>query len=242
MPGSCSPRAPAGLAPGTISPPALADPESRKQLGVLASHSYGEPLDPARARFAQASKTVGLPVWTSEMSLMQPPQPDDPGMPAALRVAGYIHRDLTEADAAAWIYCFAIFRSRFPGSMGVLSPSDGDAEGALRVPKRFWAIANYSRFIRPGWKRMEVRDARGGSLGFVSPDGKRFSLVAINPSVQLQAVRYDFDGCRAEGLRAYETSQARNLQEVGSPKVDGRGFAAILAPGSVTTFTGELLP
>ena len=116
--------------------PALADPTSRKLLGVLASHSYGDPLDPARTRFAQAAKATGLPVWTTEMSLMQPPQPDDPGMKAALRVAGYIHRDLTEADAAAWIYCFAIFRSRFQGSMGVLSPSDGDAGGALRVPKR----------------------------------------------------------------------------------------------------------
>lgn len=55
-------------------------------------------------------------------------------------------------------------------------------------------------------------------------------------------VRYGFDTGRPGALRAYETSQAQDLQEVTSPRVDGHGFVGTVAPESVTTFTGELLP
>ena len=54
----------------------------------------------------------------SEMSLMQPPAPDDPGMNAAIRVADYMHRDMVEGRASAWIYCFAIFTAEVPGKHG----------------------------------------------------------------------------------------------------------------------------
>jgi len=98
--------------------PTLADSQARGLLGAMASHSYNGPNElEARRDFAKASARNGLPVWMSEMSLMQPPQPDDPGMTAALAIADYIHRDVTDAHASAWIYCFAIFRSAFPGSM-----------------------------------------------------------------------------------------------------------------------------
>ena len=77
------------------------------------------------------------------MSLMFPPAPDDPGMMAAIQVARYLHRDLVEGRAAAWVYCFAIFTSKFQGSMGVLATADGQGAraGKARAPKRFWAMA-----------------------------------------------------------------------------------------------------
>jgi O-Glycosyl hydrolase len=106
--------------------PTVLDAAALPLLGIMASHSYGDPQDSGRALFAGAWEKYKLPVWMSEMSLMDlnNPKEDDPTMDAALTIAGYIHRDLALARASAWIYCFAIFTSTFKGSMGVLSPAD----------------------------------------------------------------------------------------------------------------------
>jgi len=221
--------------------PALADPEAKSFLGVMASHSYDDPFDPSRAKFAAASRVTGLPVWTSEMSLMQPAEPDDAGMKAALRVASYIHRDLTQAQASAWIYCFAIFRSKFPGSMGILAPSDGQARGALVVPKRLWAIASFSRFVKPGWKLMGISDSGIENTGFISPDGGSFTIVAINSEDHPREVHYTFGGKKISRIRTFITSENSDLGESTLSIPDAHGFLVTLMPGSVTAFTGIIV-
>jgi O-glycosyl hydrolase len=103
--------------------PALEDAQSRRFVGILASHSYhsDDPEDAGRDLLRAASAACNIPVWMSEMSLMG--QPDDPGMDAALKIAALMHRDIVDGGAAAWIYCFVIFNKDFRGSMGVLSPA-----------------------------------------------------------------------------------------------------------------------
>jgi O-glycosyl hydrolase len=84
--------------------PTLEDPQAHRFLNIMASHSYGPPDDMARAEFASASSRNGLPVWMTEMSMMIPPHPDDPGINEAIRVARFLHRDLAEGHASVWIY------------------------------------------------------------------------------------------------------------------------------------------
>ncbi len=222
--------------------PALADPETHRLLGVMASHSYGAPDDQARKEFAAASGRNGLPVWMSEMSLMIPPQRDDPGMGDAIRIARYLHRDLTEAHASVWIYCFAIFTAKFQGSMGVLSPPDnaGPLHGKLVIPKRLWAIAHYSRFARPGWKLMHIEGAGIDSTGFVGPQGGKFVIAAVNPGRRPAPARYEFVDRTIGAVQAFATTQALDLAPVQPPAADAHGFSAMLPPVSVMTFEGTL--
>ncbi|GEM_PF-6408614 len=224
--------------------PTLQDPEARRFLNVMASHSYGLPEDKAPGQFAAASARNGLPVWMSEMSLMFPPAPDDPGTKAAMDTALYLHRDLVKAHASAWIYCFAIYTAKFPGSMGVLSPADGDGprQGALVVPKRFWAMANYSRFVRPGWKLMRVDSGGIAGTGFINPTGDGFVIVALNPAAKPQSVTYDFGDRTIGRIEAVATSKDLDLAHVPPPAMQSHGFSATLLPMSVTTFAGHLGP
>jgi len=222
--------------------PTLEDPQARRFLNIMASHSYGAPDDHARAEFAAASSRNGLPVWMSEMSLMIPPHPDDPGINEAIRVARFLHRDLAEGHASVWIYCFAIYTAKFQGSMGVLSPTDGQGprRGALVVPKRLWTMANYSRFVRPGWKLMKVDGAGIDNTGFVAPDGDSFVIVAVNPTDRPQAARYVFGDRTVGAVKAFATTTALNLAAVPPPDTQPHRFTAILSPMSVTTFEGTL--
>jgi glucuronoarabinoxylan endo-1,4-beta-xylanase len=226
--------------------PALADPRTRPYTNVLASHSYPpNPPNPAaqdqaRRHFAAASVQNRVPVWMSEMSLMIPPQPDDPGMTAALKIANYLYRDISLGRASAWIYCFAIFTHQFQGSMGVLAPPDADpAHPQLSVPKRLWAIAHYSRFVRPGWRRVAV-DGDSVSIAFIDPEGRRFAVVATNDSDHELDFSYEFDEKAIGNLEEYVTSAALNLSAGPTPPPVGRVFRARLSPRSITTFTGTL--
>jgi O-glycosyl hydrolase len=230
--------------------PALDDPGASPYVNILASHSYppnppnpaGE--DVARGRFAAASLKTGAPVWMSEMSLMIPPQPDDPGMKAAIEIANYVHRDLTIGRASVWIYCFSIFTASFRGSMGVLSPADGKGpgHGRLIVPKRLWALANYSHFVRQGWKLVAMEGAGPTSTAFVDPGGQRFAIVAVNAGESPEPVSYAFDGSVPSGVEAFATSSGLDIGSVPPPAVRPGGFATTLPPRSVTTFTGGLGP
>ena len=173
---------------------------------------------------------------------MFPPAPDDPGMNAALQIARYLHRDLVEAHACAWIYCFAIFRAKFQGSMGVLSPADGEGplRGALVVPKRFWTMANYSHFARPGWKLMQIEGTGFANTGFVNPDGDRFAIVALNPTAKPQPTAYDFGNRTVDAVEAFATTADLDLARVPPPAIQPHWFGAMLPPMSVTTFAGKL--
>jgi len=149
---------------------------------------------------------------------------------------------LVGAHACAWTYCFAIFTAQFQGSMGILAPADGEGprQGELVVPKRFWALANYSRFARPGWKLMQIAGAGFANTGFVSPDGTRFAIVALNPSAQPQPTTYDFGNWTISAGEAFATSDTLNLARVPAPVTQLHRLTATLAPMSVTTFVGKL--
>jgi O-glycosyl hydrolase len=218
--------------------PILNDAAVRRYINIMASHSYGgdDMVNQGRELLRAASLRFRIPVWMSEMSLIG--QPDDPGMGAALRIAHYMYRDLVEANAAAWIYCFAIFNSKFPGSMGVLSPAK---DGRIVIPKRYWAFANYSHFIRPGWKRIQVEGLRFANSAFISPAGDEFALVALNAHLTNERpATYQFGQWEIADVEAYSTSAERNLEQMGGLQVEKHHFSFTLPPLSVTTFVGKL--
>ncbi len=218
--------------------PALDDLQSRRLIGILASHSYrGDDLvDEGRGLFRAASTQHKIPVWMSEMSIIGPP--DDPGISTAIRIAHLMYRDIVHGGAAAWIYCFVIFSPDFPGSMGVLSPAT--ATGGLVVPKRFWAMANYSRFVRPGWKRIRVDGLGFANSAFISPEGDRFAIVALNAGGNARPATYHFGDRSLSSVKAHITSPDSNLSPASVELGEPNALRMTLVPGSVTTIVGEL--
>jgi glucuronoarabinoxylan endo-1,4-beta-xylanase len=216
----------------------LDDAEARRLVTILASHSYQSDTagDMGRELLRGASERYKLPVWMSEMCLMW--TPDDPGMDAALKIAGMMHDDIVRGGAAAWIYCFVIFTPKFPGSMGVLSPVT--PAGELVVPKRFWAMANYSRFVRPGWKRIGVEGSALPSSAFVSPDGDRLAIVAINPGGKERSASYDLGHWAVSSVETYTTSSTADLKSSAVQPGEQRSLAVTLPPRSITTIVGKL--
>ena len=77
-------------------------------------------------------------------------------------------------------------------------------------------MGNYSRFIRPGFKRLEVdgADELNGlmSSSWLSPDGNTLVSVLVNMSRGSRHVNLALSGSQITGVKTYVTDKEHDLQ------------------------------
>ncbi len=108
----------------------------------------------------------GLECWMSEVCLWIPNEswvpPEhrdyglgrDLGIDPALWVARTIHFDMTVGEATGWQWWLAV--SPYDYKDGLVYVDRNDYDGNYYQSKMLWAMGNFSRFIRPGMRRVEV--------------------------------------------------------------------------------------
>ena len=78
-----------------------------------------------------------------------------------LYVARLIHTNLAVANASAWQWWTAVsLNEDVPLWLQPMEGSSGETvkyDGMVVTTKMFWATANYSFFVRPGMRRVDVR-------------------------------------------------------------------------------------
>jgi O-glycosyl hydrolase len=133
---------------------------------AIASHSYfsTSPLKDAISLRNKIKTSVdsnkGLEYWQSEYCILGDNDGEikgekrDLGMDAALYTARVINTDLTEANAAAWQWWTAI--SAYDYKDGLIYIDKNQTDGNIYDSKMLWTLGNYSRFVRPGMKRMKA--------------------------------------------------------------------------------------
>ncbi len=92
------------------------------------------------------------------------------------------------------------------------TPADADTE-PLRKNKKCWAMANYSRFIRPGARVIATDDPQ--TLAAVRPGGEGLVLVHTNATSEARELTLNLDGFRtaADGaVERWTTDATRNLE------------------------------
>lgn len=200
-----------------------------------------------RKRLADALSDVGTGFWMSELCIMGNDEEIHGGggfdfsMEVALYVARVMHYDLTVANARSWQWWRAAGGDYKDGLLRMyvkgerLGRDKGRAENNMvRDSKLLWTIGNFSRFIRPGAVRLEVKgDMESDGLmlsAYRNANGRRV-LVAINYSNQDRVMRVNSFGKQAAAYRTSDTL-GENLKPVGTINME----KATLPPRSVTTF------
>lgn len=195
------------------------DPNLLADVGIVAGHNYG-------GTPAAVPQAAGKGLWETETSSTEA---FDPGIGNGLRWAKNIHDFLTVAHAGAWHYWW--IKSSGNDDAGLLGPN-------WQPSKRFWAVGNYSRFVRPGWVDIGATDD-GAVLvsAFKDPASGQFAVVVVN---QGNAVTKTFNlhGFATRAVTPWVTSAGLDLAPQGRIKVHGGGFTADLPAQSVTTFVG----
>ena len=206
----------------------------RERMGSYAIHSYWANLERKKA-FAEYffAKYPGKKLQMTEWCEMKGRR--DYGMDSALRLAQEMMDDLVWGRVSSWQYWIAVSRYNFRDGLIYVNESEREI-----VPiKRLWAMGNFSRFIRPGYRRFEVgqNSATLRAVGCMSPDRARLVVVVMNPGSESQQVELNFaSGGAAKILAAYETSRANDLKALDHGAKDNKHS---LPPESVTTLIIE---
>ncbi len=242
---------------------------------VIAGHSYFTtwPIEQQVKKRELLAKKIKetdpeLSYWQSEYCILEKNDETvggnnrDLGMNTALFVARLIHNDITIANASTWQWWTAVSQVDYKDGLVHLDlGGDNEGEwpgtpnahklktnGELRETKTLWALGNYSLFIRPGMKRVDVStlntaDSVLGQKGiqvsaYIDGSGDKLVIVSINHSQEKQQLNFvDKNGRRflkGKNAKAYLTSKDRSLHPV---SLEEGGVA--IPPRSVLTVVLE---
>jgi len=111
--------------------------------------------------------------------------------------------------------------------------------------KSLWAIGQFSRFVRPGFSRLEAPSRLSNDLllaAFKDARGTELTLVAINRGSVDTTFAIELDSGTLGSVSSYRTSASEDLADLGSAP-SGGSFANVTAKAqSISTFVVPVLP
>jgi glucuronoarabinoxylan endo-1,4-beta-xylanase len=205
------------------------DAAAWSSVGILASHEYGCGTLPSEPSIAAANKEY----WETEVDTGSASgDSSGGGIASALLTATTMHNDLTKANLNAWHYWW-LYCSNNSGCLYDTS--------AKAWAKRLWAMGNFSRFVRPGWKRVATSGTSPSGVlvsAYINPANNALSIVAINSNTSSKSVSFYVSGNAPCSLTPYETSASKNLGQGSAVTVAQSRVTVTLSAQSVTTFVG----
>lgn len=216
----------------------VADADAKRYLDGLSSHPYG------LIQFAQwfIERSYGLPVWQTEFSQEQPGAPPDPTMTSALAMARMLHGHLTELSVTAWnYYNLTAVDANYHEDDKRKNPAL--IQDGVRF-KRAYALGNFSKFVRPGFKRVAATPEPVPSVLVTAfKNDARIVIVAVNskatPAEQTFRIRGALDGELFQAV-PWITSDGLSLAEARPVTITGRSFRYALPPRSVTSLVVDV--
>ncbi len=195
-------------------------------------HSYS---GTRRADLRELAAAHGKPLWMSEYS-NGAGHHDHTAMEPALRLSAQIRRDLSELRPAAWVYWQAVeAEAGHDSNWGFIHADFSGASEEYWLTKQYYGMAQYSRFIRPGFQFIAIDDLRA----LAAHDAATGTLVLVydndtDAATPLTVDLARFSRCPATAA-ANRTSPSENLARLPDAPLDGARLAIALPPRSITT-------
>lgn len=166
----------------------------------------------------EVSKISNLNYWMSEYCILGDNAGEidgngkDLGINPALYLAKVINTDLSVAQASAWHWWLAI--SPYDYKDGLIYIDKNENDGNFSDSKMLWALGNFSRFIRPGARRISIKAASSTNEDFLfsayqDPETNKKIVVIVNS--KFNDVVVDITDQSSENITAYVTSADKDL-------------------------------
>jgi O-glycosyl hydrolase len=217
----------------------FADQTAWNAFDILGVHEYDSQI-----AFAWPSDINGgrpnKEVWQTEMSGVRhwPEQGPSTDINNGVAVAGWIHSALTVGEASAWLYWWyeAYYQNDNEGLALI--------QGSSTIAKRYFALGNYSKFIRPGYVAVDVTGNSNANVlisAYKNPTDNKIVVVAINKGTAAATVPIAIAGGTAPAsFMTHTTSSSQNLVAgTTAVTVSGGSFSAMLPATSITTFVSQ---
>lgn len=213
--------------------------------GVLCYHDYsaykGDAVEKSHRDLGKAlEKYPGLKVWMSEICFLENRR--DLTINWAIDLAKLIHADLALSNASAWQFWLAMSNGDYKdGLLYTTWQRPGNPENIM-ISKAFWALGNYSRFIRPGFVRVDLTSPTHNfntllASAYQDEKTKKLVLVYINPSTTPQNIHWTFKTPEKPAkFTPWLTTESEDLAKH-DPIDPANGYT--LPPRSIATFVSE---
>lgn len=201
-------------------PAILADSMADSYVGPIATHDYGSTSAGTYARPKPPANNTHH-IWETECT---------PSGTDAITTATMIYAAFATGGVSAWHYWWT--ESLLPN-------------GAANPPPQLYAIGNFSKFVRPGYVRVDVTGAPAPSgsvpliVAFANPADGTVAIVVVNGGGAQQVSFFVAGTAWPSSVTPYVTSATANLAAGAAIAVTGGRFSASLAAQSVTTFVGN---
>jgi O-glycosyl hydrolase len=219
----------------TLVAPILADSATVALIGAVGVHQYEFGTNNQNSytpNLLSASLAAGKHLWMTEWSTAA--WANDTSITDALILAKLVHQDFTVGGFSAFNYWWAW--STGNSALVIINGT------SVTIPKRLYALGNFSRFVRPGWHRVSTTASANIYLSaFEDAAGAQVAIVAINTGTTAATLPLSVDAGSLGTLTQYRTSATENLANVGTLP-GGASVSATLAPSSVTTFVAAIQP
>ncbi|HEV8548553.1 MAG TPA: hypothetical protein VGQ57_05985, partial [Polyangiaceae bacterium] len=206
-------------------------------VDILGTHEY----DTQKAEPWPSDVDGGKPskeIWETEASGVRywPEEGPSSDIKNGVAVAGWIHSAMTVGHASAWLYWWY-------QSTGSNDNEGLVLQGSSALTKRCYTLGNYAKFVRPGYKRVNVTGAIPMNVllsAYVDPTSGAVAIVAINKGTADATVPITIAGGTKMPtmMTPNVTSAMYNLEAGTAAAVTGGSFMAALPATSVTTFVG----
>ena len=225
----------------------------------IAGHSYYTTwplsrLEETRLSVKNELGTISDPIefWMTEYCVLENNEEikgpgRDLGMNTALYIARVMFADFALANANSWQWWLAI--SPYDYKDGLVYTDYNTQDGQIFDSKTLWAVGNYSRFIKPGMKRVAVSrsDGRGDgqvldglmASAYVSDDKSKTTVVIVNYGQSKIPVKLSLkDISTSKELKIYLTDgkSENNLAYKGTLNTNE---VFDMPPRSVVTFSNQ---
>ena len=210
-----------------MSDPILNDPVACANLDILGAHFYGTQVrDMPYPLFKE--KGAGKELWMTEVYVPNSNDNSADNWPEALEVALNIHNALVEGDFNAYVWWY------IRRSYGLIK-EDG------KISKRGWCMGHFSKFARPGFKRVEATKSPASNV-YVSAykAGDQVVIVVINKNTSSKSLTFSIAGTKVTAFAQYTTSSNKSLANSGKISVESGSFSATIDAQSVSTWVGNL--
>ncbi len=202
-----------------VSDATLNDPLAATNIAIIGGHLYGVntitdyPLAHAK----------GKPMWMTEFLV------NDQGIESAVDTAAQIHDCLTTGNMSAYIWWKCL----------------GNANGLLNavgvIQKRGYVMAQFSRFVRPGYYRISESNLGSSRVSaYKNINGTQFAIIAINPYSLAFDQTITLNNFPGVTLTPWITSATQSLAVQTPFAVTNNTFTFSLPANSIVTFVGQL--
>jgi len=204
---------------------------------IIGTHEYDSQVATAWPSDVNGGKP-NKEVWQTEMAGVKwwPEQGASSDITDGVAVAEWVHSALVTGNASAWLWWW------YQPMSGGTNDNEGIVLQNGTDTKRHYTIGNFSKFVRPGYTRVDVTGnvPSGVELSAYKGTDGTVAIVAINSSTSTVSVPITISGGTAPAsLTPYLTDANNSLVAKTAVTVSGGSFTASLGGPSVTTFVGK---